>query len=82
MLAKQFELKYQLIELYIAYAKYTEEVMKNKHIYSSENVRTASELYNKALLLAKELRLPNMIEFATRERSGFKTFCQLNSIEI
>lgn len=82
MLAKQFELKYQLIELYIAYAKYTEEVMKNKHIYSSENVRTASELYNKAVLLAKELRLPNMIEFATRERSGFKTFCQLNSIEI
>ncbi len=82
MLAKQFDLKYQLIELYIAYAKYTEEVMKSKHIYSSENVKTASELYNKAVLLAKELRLSNMIELATRERSGFKTFCQLNSIEI
>ena len=82
MLAKQFELKYQLIELYVAYAKYTEEVMKHKHIYSSENVRTASELYNKAVLLAKELRLPNMIEFANKERSSFKTFCQLNSIEI
>ncbi len=82
MIAKQFELKYQLIELYIAYAKYTEDVMKAKHIYSSENVRIASELYNKAVLLAKELRLSNIIEIANKERSNFKTFCQLNSIEI
>lgn len=82
MIAKQYELKYQLIELYISYAKYTEEVMKKKHIYSSENVKTATELYNKAVILAKELKLPNMIEFASKERSSFKTFCQLNSIEI
>ena len=82
MLAKQHDLKYQLIELYIAYAKYIEEVMKVKHIYSSENVKTASEMYNKAVLTAKELRLANMIDIANRERSSFKTFCQLNSIEI
>jgi len=82
MLAKQFDLKYQLIELYIAYAKYLEELMKSKHIYSSENIKNSLEMYNKSVTLAKELRLPNMIEMATRERSGFKTFCQLNSIEL
>ncbi|MBQ8886901.1 MAG: zinc ribbon domain-containing protein [Candidatus Gastranaerophilales bacterium] len=81
-LAKQHELKYQQIELYLVYAKYVEELMKAKHIYSADNVKTTSEMYNKALLLAKELRLNNMIELVTREKSEFKTFCQLNSINV
>ena len=82
MVAKQFELKYQLVELYISYGKYIEEVMKSKHIYSSENIKNALDMYNKALTAAKELHLQNMIETASRERAAFKTFCQLNSIEI
>ena len=79
-IAKQHELKYQLIELYLIYAKYVEELMKAKRIYSADNIKTTSEMYNKALLLSKELRLNNMIELVTREKSEFKTFCQLNSI--
>ncbi len=82
MLAKQFNLKYQLILLYVSYAKYLEELMKYKHIYSSENINMTIDMYNNAVNMSKELHLSNLIEYTTRERSSFKTFCQLHSIEI
>lgn len=80
MLAKQFELKYQIIELYIAYGNYMEEFMRVTHNYSSNNIALTTDLYAKALTAAKELRLINLIERVNRERNEFKTFCQLNSI--
>ena len=82
MIAKQFNLRYQLIGLYTDYAKYLEAVMESKRIYSNENITTTSEMYNKALAIAKELQLPNLIDSATKERNNFKTFCQLNSIDL
>lgn len=82
MLAKQYDLKYQLVDLYINYAKSTEELMKSKHIYSAENTKLVLDMYNKAVLTAKELQIPKVIETAVQARAAFKTFCQLNSIEI
>ncbi len=80
MLAKQFELKYQVIELYVAYGNYMEEFMRVTHNYSSINVSNTAEMYEKALVAAKELKLSNLIDRVNREKSDFKTFCQLNSI--
>ena len=80
MLAKQYDLKYQIIELYIAYGNYMEDFMKVTHNYSSNNVEITNDMYNKALNSAKELRLNNMIDRVNREKIDFKTFCQLNSI--
>ncbi|MBQ9245001.1 AAA family ATPase [bacterium] len=82
VIAKQYGLKYQLVELYIEYATYTEELMKAKRIYSSENIKTAFDLYNKAVVAAKELKIPRLSDRAYKARAGFKTFCQLNSIEL
>ena len=80
--AKQFGLKYTLVSLYIEYANYIEAVMKAKHIYSSENVKKAFDLYKRAVAISKELEIPYVTELAQRARAGFKTFCQLNSIEL
>ena len=82
VIAKQFELKYQLIELYVEYAKYVQELMKSKKIYSKDNLDTVHEMYKKAIDTAKELALHNMLEYANKEYSSFKTYCQLNSIEV
>ncbi|MBR1942957.1 hypothetical protein IJ843_04410 [bacterium] len=82
IIAKQFNLKYQLIELYVAYAQYIQELMKDKKIYGKENIDIVHDMYKKAVSLSRELALQNMIEYATREYSSFKTYCQLNSIEI
>ncbi len=82
MIAKQFNLKYQLIELYMAYGEYMEEFMKANKSYSTEYIRLTEEMYNKASVTAKELRLVNMIEKSARAQNDFKTFCRLNSIEV
>ena len=82
MLAKQFDLKYQLIELYVAYGNYMEEFMRVTHNYASNHVALTLDMYTKAATAAKELRLNNLIDTVSRERNEFKTFCQLNSINI
>lgn len=82
VIAKQFNLKYQLCELYLDYAKYTEELMKEKRIYSQANLNIAYDLYNKAVNTAKDLKLPNLSDKTYKARAGFKTFCQLNSLEL
>lgn len=82
MLAKQCELKYQLAELYISYGKYMEQFMDMKQTYSDEYVKLTIDVYNKSVILAKELKIKPLIEKTTRERSAFKTFCQLKSIEL
>ena len=82
MIAKQFELKYQQIELYIAYGNYMEEFMRVTHNYASHHVALTMDMYTKAMTASKELRLNNMIDTVSRERNEFKTFCQLNSISI
>lgn len=82
VIAKQFNLKYQLIGLYIDYAKYMQAMMKSMKIYSTVNVTVVNDAYQKAVLLAKETAIQSIIESALKEYSGFKTFCQLNSIEL
>lgn len=80
MIAKQFDLKYQLIELFISYGNYMEEFMKVTHNYASNHVSLTLDMYDKALTTAKELRLNNLIDKVNKEKNEFKTFCQLNSI--
>lgn len=82
MLAKQNELKYQLLDLYIDYGHYMEEYMNAKYTYASDYVKLTTEMYNKAVVIAKELGVPCLIEKTTKARSAFKTYCQLNSIEL
>lgn len=82
MIAKQFDLKYQLTELYLSYGSYMQELMRLSKNYSPTNISLTKELYNKAVLSAKELKLENLIERTIRERSDFKAFCQLNNIEM
>mgnify|MGYP002626259368 CR=1 FL=1 len=82
MLAKQHSLEYQMVDLYIEYGKYMEEYMNSKQTYSEEYIKLTKDMYNKAVILAKELKLSNLIDKASKERSSFRTYCQLNSIEI
>lgn len=82
VIAKQFNLKYQLIELYLSYGEYMQELMRLSKNYSPQNVSLTSELYNKAVLAAKELKLENLTEKTVRARSDFKAFCQLNNVEV
>lgn len=82
LIAKQNNLKYQLLQLYIEYAKYAESYMKTNQTYSEEHVKLTLDMYNKALAIAKELKIAHLIEKTNKEHNNFKRYCQLNSIEI
>ena len=82
MIAKQFELKYQLTDLYLTFGKYMEDFMQSDKIYTPEYIQLTSEMYNKALAYARELKLQNMMEKAVKYRASFKVYCQLNSINL
>ncbi len=79
-LAKQFELKYQVAELYMAYGLYMEEFMKVNSSFTEENMQTTAQMYDKALAVSKELRLNNLIEKASKLKNEFKTSSRLNSV--
>ena len=80
MIAKQQNLKYQMIDLYIQYGKYMKEFMSSSQNYSDENINLTSDIYNKGVSLSRELNVQYLIDKSTRERSAFKTYCQLKSI--
>lgn len=82
LIAKQFGMKYAQIQLYMAFAKYFEEVISVKVVNKSENAQSTLKMYEYALSLAIELDLENLINEANKSKSAFKTYCQLNSIDI
>ncbi len=82
MMAKQYDLKYQLVELYTLFGKYMEEFMQANNLYTTEHIKLTSEMFNKAILIAKELGMKNLLDLALKARASFKVYCQLNSIEL
>ncbi len=79
-LAKQYELKYQVAELYISYGIYMEEFMKVNTAFTDENMNTTAQMYDKALNVAKELKIKNLIDKANKLKNEFKTSARLNSV--
>lgn len=82
LVAKQFGLKYAQVEIYIAFAKYIEEVISVKVVNKSQTAQKALEVYDYALSIAVELDIPTLTAKVNKSKSAFKTYCQLNSIEL
>lgn len=82
LIAKQFGMKYAQVQLYMAFAKYLEEVISVKVVNKSENALSTLKVYEFALSIAIELDLENLISEVNKSKAAFKTYCQLNSIQI
>ena len=80
MLAKQQDLKYQLIDLYIAYGEFMQEFMRVSNQYVTANVKMVAEMYENANVIARELDIESLIEKTQKYKNEYKTFCQLNSL--
>jgi tetratricopeptide (TPR) repeat protein len=80
VLAKQQNLKYQLIELYITYGDFMQEFMKSTNNYVDVNVKMVHEMYENANVLAQEIDVEYLIEKTQRYKNEFKVFCQVKSI--
>ena len=79
VIAKKYDLRYQTIQLYIAFAQYLEDVIKSGNNYNEINVNNVNEIYNRALIASKELNLSNLTEQILRAKTDFKMICQLSS---
>lgn len=82
LIAKQFGMSYAQVELYLAYAKYLEEVISIKVVNKSEVAQNTLQMFEYATSIAVDLDLGNMITEVNKEKAAFKTYCQLNSIDI
>ena len=80
VLAKQQDLKYQLVELYITYGDFMQEFMKSSNDYTETNVNMIVEMYENANIIARELDIECLIEKTQRYQNEFKVFRQLKSI--
>ena len=78
--ARENKLKYQLVDLYLSYGAYVREAMRVSKEYSSANIGMANDTYDKAIEIAQELQLKNLINKTMKIKNEFRTFCQLNSL--
>ena len=80
MIAQQQNLKYQLIDLYMAYGVFMQEFMRASSAYTKENVKLTAEMFENANILAREIEIDVLIEKTQKSKNEYKTFCQLNGI--
>ena len=80
MIAQKQNLKYQLIDLYIAYGEFMQEFMRDSNAYTKENIKLTSDMYEKANVLAREIEIDMLIEKTQKYKNEYKIFRQLNSI--
>ncbi len=84
LITKQFGLKYARVEIYKSFAKYVEEFISTKAEVQKkeENAKIAIKMYNKALSLANELEIESLVVSVNQDKASFKTYCQLNEIQL
>ena len=79
-IAKQNDLRYQLVELFISYGRFLQYSMKSTNTYDEVNVRTVFEMYENAEMISQELGIDCLMEKTHRYINEFKVFCQLKAI--
>ncbi len=79
-LAKDYNLRYQLVELYLAWGKCIENFMKIPENYTDDNITLTSQLYEKALNCSNEIKINHLYDKALRAKADFNNFCRLNPV--
>lgn len=80
LVAKNFNIKYQLAELYILYSKYLQEYALTVVDKKVDYVLSAQQMNKKAALIADELKLMSLSSEIERADTVLNSFCQMNGI--
>ena len=80
LVAKNFNIKYQLAELYILYSKYLQEYALTIADKKVDYVLSAQQMNQKAALIADELKLMSLSSVVERANTVLNSFCQMNGI--
>ena len=80
-LAKQYNLRYQLAELYSAWGKCLENYMKLSNDYSEDNINSVFQAYDMAINYSEEIKINQIKEKALRAKIDFNNFCRLHPVK-
>lgn len=80
--AKQFGLELPQIELYRTYTNLMRQMMAEPNVDRAECAQKAIKVYNSAIVIAKQLQVPNLTETITAEFNEFTSLCEANGIPI
>ena len=79
-IAKSLDIKYQLVNLYILYGKYLQDIALTTQDKKADYVLSAQEMNKKAGLIAESLKLVSQISKVERANTVLNSFCQINGI--
>ena len=80
LIAKNFNIKYQLAELYILYSKYLQEYALTVTDKKVDYVLSAQQMNQKAALISDDLKLMSLTSEVERADTVLNSFCQMNGI--
>lgn len=80
LIAKNYEIKYQLAELYLLYAKYLQDyalISTNKKV---DLILSAQQMIKKSSIIADDLKLVSLLSSVEKSTTILNSFCQMNGI--
>lgn len=80
MIAKNSDIKYQLANLYLLYAKYLQDFALTVGDKKLDYVLTAQQMNKKAALIADDLKLVSLTSETEKADTVLNSFCQMNGI--
>ena len=80
LIAKNYNIKYQLVELYLLYSKYLQDYALTLSDNKLEYVLSAQQMLKKATLISDELKLLSLTSSVERANTVLLSFCQMNGI--
>ena len=80
IIAKNFNIKYQLVDLYLLYSKYLQDYALVNKENKGDLVLSSQQLIKKAGLIADELKLLSLSSAVERANTVLISFCQMNGI--
>ena len=82
LIVKTYGMKLHKVMLYELYAKYLEEMMHKKPQNKNSYAQKITETYKKALVMIKDMEIPNIEAEIQNDFASFKAYCQLNDIRL
>lgn len=82
LIAKQFGLEYAQVQMYIAFAKFLENLFEDADTNVSENANKANKIYQAAIIGAEKIKVPGLVNKIKKEQENLLLFCSQNGIQI
>jgi len=80
LIAKNFDLQYQLVNLYLLYGKYLQDMAITSKDKKVEYVLSAQEMNKKAEDISNDLKIISLNSEVEKATTVLKSFCQMNGI--